>query len=250
MTTFAIYSNKGGVGKTAAAVNLGYLSAAGGRSTLICDLDPQAAATFYLRVRPELHAKAIGLHKGSAAVADSIKGSDYTGLDILPADFTHRELEIRYSRKKGSTRRLAKALGELQAEYDVVILDCPPSIGLLAENIFAVSDYLLTPLVPTTLSLRTYAQLKTFLREQHYDSARFYTFLSMVDRRKKMHQSISAEVQADEANILPGAIPYTSVIEQMGIRREPVPYSDPSSPAAIAYKQLWRGIEAELLGEM
>ena len=95
MTTLALYSNKGGVGKTATAVNLAYLAAQSGKTTLICDLDPQASATFYFRVKPRLKRKAQGFVKVGKPIDRSIKGTDYEGLDLLPADFSHRNLDIR-----------------------------------------------------------------------------------------------------------------------------------------------------------
>ena len=83
MTTIALYSNKGGVGKTAAAVNLGYLAAESGRTTLVCDLDPRASATFYFRIQPKLSGKAKRLAGNPSAIEASIKGSDFDGLDLL-----------------------------------------------------------------------------------------------------------------------------------------------------------------------
>ena len=86
MTTVALYCNKGGVGKTAATVNLSYLAARSGKTTLVCDLDPQSATTFYFRVKPKLKRGARGFEKSGKAINRSIKGSDYDNLDILPAD--------------------------------------------------------------------------------------------------------------------------------------------------------------------
>jgi chromosome partitioning protein len=247
MTTIALYSNKGGVGKTAAAVNLGYLAAESGRTTLVCDLDPQASATFYFRIKPKLSGKAKKLAGNPSAMEASIKGSDFDGLDLLPADFTHRDLDVRYSQMKRSKHKLADALQPLQMEYDLVILDCPPSIGLLAENIFHASDFLLTPLIPTTLSLRTHEQVQAFLADRGHDLARLYTFFSMVDRRKKLHRETIAQVTAAYANILPSPIPYSSMIEQMGVYRQPVLAFAPASAAAAAYRELWQDISAQLL---
>lgn len=85
MTILALYSNKGGVGKTAAAVNLAYLAAQSGLETLIDDLDPQASTTFYFRVKPKLKPKACGLIRGRRKIEQSIKGTDFENLDLLPA---------------------------------------------------------------------------------------------------------------------------------------------------------------------
>jgi cellulose biosynthesis protein BcsQ len=97
MTMLAIYSNKGGVGKTAAAVNLSYLAARTGAKTLLCDLDPQCSATYYFRVKPKLRFGVKGFIKGGKQVYKSVKGTDYENLDLLPADFSLRNLDVTFS---------------------------------------------------------------------------------------------------------------------------------------------------------
>jgi chromosome partitioning protein len=247
MTTLALYSIKGGVGKTATAVNLAYLTAQSGAKTLICDLDPQSSATYYFRVKPKLKGKARGLIKPGQAIDQSIKGTDYENLDLLPAEFNHRNLATIFDRLKRSKHRLQKILKPLQAQYDVIILDCPPNINLLAENIFNVADHILVPLIPTTLSVRTHRQLLNFFKKQNYDTRKIYAFFSMVDRRKKLHVELSGQVSQEFKRVLQSPIPYLSQIEQMGLRREPVPAFSPNSVASKSYQALWAEIQACVL---
>ena len=249
MTTLALYSNKGGVGKTATAVNLAYLAAQSGRTTLICDLDPQGSSTFYFRVKPRLKRKARGLIQGGKPVDLSIKGTDYENLDILPADFSHRNLDVIFDRLSYRKRRLDIVLDPLSVEYDLIILDCPPTINILAENIFNTADYLIVPLIPTTLSVRTHEQLLTMFDEHEYPRDKIYGFFSMVDRRKNLHREIVATLQNEFDSIFESEIPYRSQIEQMGIYREPVPAFAPRSSATQAYEALWAEIEQDLLRE-
>jgi cellulose biosynthesis protein BcsQ len=239
MKTVAIYSNKGGVGKTAAAVNLAYLAAQNGAKTLICDLDPQSSTTFYFRVKPKLAGKAQGLTKAGKPIDRSIKGTDYPNLDLLPADLSHRSLDITFNAMKRSRHRLNKVLDPLAGEYDHIFLDCPPTITLLAENIFNVADLVLVPLIPTTLSARAHEQLLAFMRKQKYDPERVYGFFSMVDRRKKLHRDLALGMHKQFPHIFQTPIPYLSQIEQMGLQREPVPAFAPKSAAAKAYMALW-----------
>ena len=246
MTTLALYSNKGGVGKTAAAVNLAYLAAQSGNTTLICDLDPQGSATFYFRVKPKLKQKARGLVGGSKQLDRSIKATDYDNLDLLPSDFSHRNLDITFDRQKHSKQRLDITLKPLRKEYDLIILDCPPTINILAENIFNASDHVLVPLIPTTLSVRTHEQLLSFFKENGRDPSQVSAFFSMVDRRKKLHRQIVTSLQDQFGGILQSAVPYLSQIERMGIYREPVPAFAPRSKAALAYQALWAEIQQEL----
>ncbi len=247
MTILALYSNKGGVGKTAGAINLAYLAAQTGSPTLICDLDPQSSTTYYFRVKPKLRGKAKGFIKGGKAIDRSIKGTDYENLDLLPADFTHRNLDTTFADLKNSSMRLKKILDPLKDEFEFIILDCPPSINILAENIFNVADVTLVPLVPTTLSVRTHLQLLSFLKKNDYDTSSVYAFLSMVDRRKKLHRQLTFNMQQEFDHVFATAIPYLSAVEQMGIYREPVPAFAPRSPATKAYQSLWAEIQQQVL---
>ena len=244
MKTLAIYSNKGGVGKTATTVNLSYLAARAGLKTLICDLDAQSSATFYLRVKPKLKSKTNGFIKGGKRIERNIKGTDYDNLDLLPADFTHRNLAVTFHKLKRSKKRLNRILEPLRDEYDLITLDCPCTIDLLAENIFDAADSLLVPLIPTTLSVRTHKQLLAFLENSGYDLDNIFTFFSMVDKRKKIHHELMEEALREFSGVLQSAIPYLSHVERMGIKREPVSVFAPKSIAAISYQNLWEEIKA------
>ena len=247
MTTLALYSNKGGVGKTAAAVNLSYLSAQTGAKTLICDLDPQGSATYYYRVKPKLKFGTKGFFKGGKKLIKSIKGTDYKNLDLLPADFAHRNLDAAFDKLKRPTERLSNILKPLNDEYDVILLDCPVTISILAENIFNAVDYTLVPLIPTTLSVRTYRQLLAFSKKNKYAVNKIYSFFSMVDRHKKMHKELMAAVAGEFNSVLQSFIPYLAQIEKMGIHREPVAVFSPRSVASKSYQNLWNKVQKNIL---
>lgn len=246
MTVLALYSNKGGVGKTAAAVNLSYLAALEGRQTLICDLDPQSSATFYFRVKPKLKVKARGFNRPGKSIDRSIKGTDYPGLDLLPADFSHRNLDLAFHDGKRSKHRLANILAPLRKEYELIVLDTPPTINIIAENIFNAVDALLIPVIPTVLSLRTYWLLIRFLKQKGYKVPHTCSFFSMVDRRKRMHHELMAKARETFDGMLAADIPYLAVVERMGDERQPVPAFAPSSPAAEAYRNLWAELSQTL----
>lgn len=136
MQIVACYSNKGGVGKTATAVNLAYAFATSGRRTLLCDLDPQGASGFYFRVKPSKKLTEARFFEDVEHFTKSIRGSDYDNLDILPANMSFRDFDVFLSKMKDARSRLKKALKAVKGDYDIVLLDCPPNISILSENIF------------------------------------------------------------------------------------------------------------------
>jgi chromosome partitioning protein len=239
----ATYNIKGGVGKTAAAVNLAYLAARDGYRVLLWDLDPQAAATFLFRVRPRVKGGGKALIKGSRSLSAAIKETDFANLDLLPADFTYRNLDLLLDAAKRPTRRLASLLAPLSADYEVVFLDCPPSISLLSESVLRAADLLLVPLIPTTLSVNTLDQLTGFLAGLDGTSKLqpgVLAFFSMTDRRKRLHREISAELPADRSDFAATSIPALSAIERMSVQRAPVAATAPGGTAARRYGALWR----------
>lgn len=252
MKTLAIYSNKGGVGKTATAVNISYLAAQSGLSTLICDLDPQSSASYYFRVKPKLKEDARGFNPGGKPISRSIKGTDFKNLDLLPSDFSHRSLDIVFNKFKRPEQQLARVISQIEDQngYDLMILDCPPSINTLAENIFYAADFIIVPLIPTPLSERTHNQLLKFFQKQNYSQKKIHTFISMEDRRKKMHCEFSESLRSEFGHCLNNTIPYSSDVEKMGIERQPVMAFAPKSKAALSYRQLWAEIYDKLLSDI
>ncbi len=237
MKVLAAYNIKGGVGKTSAAVNLAWLAAAGGARTLICDLDPQGAATWCFRVRMKVRGGGRKLVRGKGALARHVRETDYEGLDLLPADFSYRHLDLLLDSPK-YVRRLTRRIRELGAGYDYVFLDCAPSISLASEAVFRVADALIVPTIPTTLSRRTLRQLARHLRREPA-AVRVLPFYSMVDRRRALHRRICEAPEEMPCPMLATEIPYSSAVEQMSSRREPLCAFRRTSEAARAYAALW-----------
>jgi len=242
------YSVKGGVGKTSAAVNLGYLAARDGLRTLIWDLDPQGSATYLFRIKPKVKGGGKALVDGRRTLDEAIKETDFERLDLMPADFSYRNLDLDLDSTKRPTDRLRRLVAPLDDEYELVILDCPPSASLVSENVVRASDVLLVPLIPAVLSLRTFDQLTDFVDGLPGRTPRVLAFLSMVDRRKKAHRELAEQLPCERKYVVPEAIPNLSVIEQMARRRAPVPVFAPHSPAAAAYEGLWTRVRSSLAG--
>jgi cellulose biosynthesis protein BcsQ len=138
-------------------------------------------------------------------------------------------------------------LNPFKDKYDFIFLDCPVTISILAENIFNAVDYTLVPLIPTTLSVRTYRQLLAFCKKNKYAVNRIYTFFSMVDRHKKMHKELMAAMAGEFHGVLQSFIPYLAQIEKMGIHREPVAVFSPRSAASKSYQNLWNKVQKNIL---
>ncbi|MCO5762907.1 MAG: ParA family protein [Gammaproteobacteria bacterium] len=248
MKIIASYNIKGGVGKTATAVNLAYLSAREGNRTLIWDLDPQGAATYYFRVKPKIRGGTRALVSGHRDLDDLVKGTDFESLDLLPADFSYRNMDLVLEENKRPTKQLQKLLAPMGIAYDYVFLDCPPSISLVSENVFRASHVLLVPMIPTTLSARTLDQLQEFL-EGHdgLGKVNLMPFFSMVDRRKHLHVHLMETLPESFPTFLKASIPYASDVERMGLNRMPLPaYTPPSNPVTRAYEALWTEIKEGL----
>jgi cellulose biosynthesis protein BcsQ len=242
----ATYNIKGGVGKTSAAVNLAYLAARDGARTLLWDLDPQAASTFLFRVKPKVRGGARKLVKLKSEVASLIKGTDFERLDLLPADFSYRHMDLALDGFKHPTQRIARVLEPLADEYDYVFLDCPPSISLVSESVFEAADALLVPVIPATLSARTFKQLDGIVAAG-VGGIQVLAFFSMVEVRKSLHRQVMARVRAEHSfHMLGAAIPSADEVERMGEERSVVGVFAAGSRAAMAYEALWWDVRRRL----
>lgn len=235
---------KGGVGKTAASVNLSYLASADGYDTLLCDLDPQGASTYYFRIRPSKGFSPNKFIKGGKHIDKNIKGTDFQNLDLLPSKLSYRNLDLALDALKNSKKRLKQIFKELDDDYDYLFMDCPPGISLISENVFNAADIIIVPLIPTTLSELTYEKLLKFFEKHGINTTKIYTFFSMVESRKTLHQETMEKIKGEGGNIFQTQIPYRSDIEKMGIHREPVAVTSPNSDSTQAYRDLWKEIKS------
>lgn len=247
MKIIGVYNIKGGVGKTATAVNLAWLAAEEGYRTLIWDLDPQGAASFYFRIKPKVKGGGKALLQRKRELDAVVKGTDFQNLDLLPADFSYRHMDLELEDRRKPTKQLLQLLLPLAREYDLVFLDCPPSISLVSENIFRAADLLLVPMIPTTLSARTLEQLRGFLdgNPRLFD-LQMRPFFSMVDRRKSLHKELLETLPRQYPGFLEQSIPYLSEVERMGLHRSPIGYFASNSKAHQAYRELWREVREAL----
>ena len=242
MRVVAVYSTKGGVGKTTAAVSLAYEASREAR-VLLWDLDPQGATTFILQVKPKLRDGVDALMKGKTSLHRAIRASAYDGLDVLPADASYRELEHLFDAAKKPTHQIAGVLERMADDYDVIILDCPPGSSLVAENAVYGADVVVVPLIPSPLSLRSLDQVVEVVAESKRPVP-VVGFLSMVDRRKSAHRATVERLAAHRAEVSNIVVPASVIVERMGYELAPVGAYAPRSDAAAAYRDLWALLRA------
>ena len=242
MIVVALYNLKGGVGKTASCVNLAYLAAKDNYKTLLWDIDPQGSTTFYYKVKPKDAQGIKKLISKDANLDSAILSTEYDNLEIIAADNSVKSFDIMLEEMKGQKNRLKGVLKQLENDYDFVFIDCPPGFSALSENVFNATDIVLMPIIPTTLSIRTYNMVKDYFKEKELDSTKLMCFFTMADRRKNMHNEIMEQLYKDK-KFFQNYIPYLSEVEKMGIHRQPIEEYAPSSYAAKCYHELWTEIK-------
>jgi cellulose biosynthesis protein BcsQ len=246
MTVIALFNLKGGVGKTASAVNLAYLSAQDDFDTLLWDIDPQGASSFYFKAK---HKHKSGIKKilsNDVDMDDAVRETDYPKLDLIAADNSFKSMDVMMDEFRSSKKKLKSVLSPLSKEYEFVFIDCPPGLSSLSENIFHAADVVLMPIIPTTLSVRTYHMVKDYFKDKELDLSKMMCFFTMVDLRKNMHNEVMAELYKDK-RFFENYIPYLSDVEKMGIHRGPIESFARSSYAAKCYRDLWDEIREGII---
>jgi chromosome partitioning protein len=242
----ALYNIKGGVGKTSASVNLAWLAAESGARVLLWDLDPQGAATYLLRIAPKVKGGARKLVHGKSDPGSLLKGTDHERLDLLPGDFSYRNMDLTLDETRRPTKGLGRVLAPLADDYDYVFLDCPPAISLASESIFGAADVLLVPLIPTPLSLRTFDQLRSFLKAEVGRPPELLAFFSMADGRRPLHAQVIAELTAAVPGVMSAVIPSATDVERMAVQRRVLAQFAPNGRAGRAYQALWAELRERL----
>ncbi len=240
MAVIAVYSAKGGVGKTTIATNLAWCSAQDpARRTLLWDLDPSDGAGFMFALDTPRKRQARSLFAGDIPAHTLIQPTSYAGLDLLPADISLRELDAMLLRM-GQRNRLATLCTQIGRSYDRVILDCPPMLNELSAQVMRAATLVIVPLPPSPLSARAFEFVVEDIRRNTKRPPPILPVLSMIDRRRSLH------LEALAANPVWPAIPMVSAVEQCAVHRRPVGDFAPRSPAAFAFMRLWDGIERKL----
>ena len=234
----AIYNIKGGVGKTSTTINLAYNASKNSR-VLVWDLDPQGASTFYLEKK--VKDKNFIEKANSKGLNKFIKKTNLKNIDIIPADLSLRNIEKHLEDDETFKELLSTIRG-----YKYVFIDSPPTLSTISQDIFKASNVIVIPTIPTILSVRTYNQIVKYFKN-YTKNRKIFTFLSMVDKRKRMHLEISEKIlKLPKKQILKTPIYNSIVVERMGEELAPVELFAPHSDSAKSYIELWREIRGKI----
>ncbi|MFM5929402.1 MAG: ParA family protein [Novosphingobium sp.] len=241
MAVIGVFSAKGGVGKTTLAVDIAWRCAHHGQAkTLLWDLDPQGGSAWLLGAEERKLARAASVFQRDGRPRELIEQTRFSRLDLLKADDSLRSLPVALARI-GHKRRLAQLTGMLSAQYDRVVLDCPPVLNEVSEQVINAADVLIVPLRASPMALRTLHTVRREIESLHGRHPPILPVLTMYNAQRPAQRALrAAEMQGWPA------IPMANQVEQATALRLPLGLLSEGSRVDRALSRLWQGIEAKL----
>ncbi len=242
----AVANQKGGVGKTTTAVNLAACVAALGRRVLLFDLDPQANATSGLGLEKVEGASAYRPLLGEGSLMEKIQPTAYERLKIIPSEVDLCGADIELARAENHLHRVSGALQPVLAsgQFDVVIVDCPPSLGILTLNAFAAADGLLVPLQCEYYALEGISMINRILKQLRDNQVNsrlelLGVVMTMYDGRTKLAGQVVSEVREHFGDrVFETMIPRSTRLAEAPSFGKPIVHYDKYSSGAAAYELL------------
>jgi len=239
----AVFNQKGGVGKTTTCVNMAAALGLKGKKTLLIDVDPQGNSTSGVGInKSEVEYSTYDMLIGEVSAREILVETEFKNLFLLPADMNLAGAELELAQMENRNRILKKAIATLVVEYDYIVIDCPPSLGLLSINALVAADTLIVPLQCEYYALEGLSQLvntvRTVKREYNPSLELEGVLFTMYDSRLKLTQQVVDEVNKYFPNKpYKTMIPRSVKIAEAPSFGEPVVYYEKYSKASFAYKK-------------
>jgi chromosome partitioning protein len=247
----AVAQHKGGTGKTTTCINLGASLCDMGKTILLVDLDPQASLTLSMGINPLQVKKSIHqvLVDPNVDIKSAIIKSAISGLSIIPSHMDLAMAESELAGRIGREKALSRKLATIKKDFDYILIDCSPTLGILVINALAAADSVLIPIQcePLTLyGVKHLLQIINLIREEVNSALKIEGVLrTMYDRRTKLSEEVSASIQQTFGDLVFSAIIYRHVKFAEGpIHEKPISLYAPKSLGADEYHSLAKEILA------
>lgn len=241
----SIVNQKGGVAKTTTAINLSAAIGERGKKVLLVDLDPQGNATSGIGIdKKSLEHTTYDVIMGDARPTEAILKTAYKNVSLMPATQILAEGEIRLLQFENKTLQLKKALLQVKNDYDIIIVDCLPSLGVLALNGLSACDRIIIPMQCEPYSLEGVAELLSTVKKVQKTSNKQLSIMgivfTMLDRRLTVNRDVMESIKANfpPDTIFKTEIPRNVRISEAPSHGEPITYYDKASKGAEAYRKL------------
>lgn len=247
----ALANQKGGVGKTTTSVNLGACLANEGQKVLLIDLDPQGNATSGLGVdKRQIEQSIYDVMINDVPLANVIQQSSHQGLDIAPTTIELSGAEVELTSMMARETRLKDAFGDVGDKYDFILIDCPPSLGLLTINAFTAADSILIPVQSEYYAMEGLSQLMNTMKlvQKHFNRGLKIegVLLTMFDKRTNLGQQVNHEVQKFFGDqVYQTIIPRNVRLSEAPSYGQSIVDYDPRSTGAKVYQQLAKEVLAD-----
>jgi chromosome partitioning protein len=253
----AVANQKGGVGKTTTAVNLAACLAAAGKRVLLFDLDPQANATSGTGLEKVEGASAYRVLLGEGTLLEKIKPTAYERFEVVPSEVDLCAADFELARTENHLQRLTGILKPVldSERFDLVLIDCPPSLGLLTLNAFTASDGILVPLQCEYYALEGISMMNRVLGQLREAGVNprldiFGVAMTMFDGRTKLCNEVVGEVRNQlGAKVFETMIPRTTKLAEAPSFGKPIIYYDKYSAGSAAYELLAQEVLARMASQ-
>ncbi len=254
MRVLSIANQKGGTGKTATAQNVGYILAEQGLRILLIDSDPQSSLTRSTGIQDASACSLVQIYgdykPGKLSLKKAARDLGEGKPSIVPSDIELSFTEMKIDSRIGKERILSKALESVRDDFDLVIIDCPPSLGWLTINALGASDAVLVPTQPQTVDLRGVAlfldTLETLREELNPDLELMGILVTFFDTRITHHKEALEEIEAAGLPLLPVQIGRSIRVAEAAGAGLPVTEFEPKNPQAENYQKLAQEVKSWL----